>query len=182
VQFPDGTKKQLLAMPRYDFNWQREYTFAEPVKVPAGSKLIAHYWYDNSKRNPANPDATKTIVWGDQSWEEMFYTAIRYRWLDESATKLTNYDDLMDQKRLLGMFDDSMDGKIQKVELKGELGDNLAKYFDMGDQNKDAALDNGELMGMLQAMNNQGRRRQSSQQAPNPAPAAKPATSPGGGR
>ena len=56
LQYPDGKEKLLLAMPRYDFNWQREYVFAEPIKMPAGSKLIAHYVYDNSKRNPANPD------------------------------------------------------------------------------------------------------------------------------
>ena len=29
---------------------------ATPEKIPGGSKLIAHYWYDNSKQNPANPD------------------------------------------------------------------------------------------------------------------------------
>ncbi|MGH6911352.1 MAG: redoxin domain-containing protein, partial [Phenylobacterium sp.] len=56
IRYPNGTEKQLLNVPRYDFNWQRMYEFAEPIKVPAGSKLIATYVYDNSKRNPANPD------------------------------------------------------------------------------------------------------------------------------
>jgi len=179
IQYPDGTKKMLLAMPRYDFNWQREYTFAEPVKVPAGSKLIAHYWYDNSKQNPANPDATKKIVWGDQSWEEMFYTAVRYRWMDETSTKLTNYDELVDQTRLLGMLDDSMDGKIQKAELKGELGDKLAPYFAQIDQNKSGGIENAELMAALKMMGG-GRHRDQAQQAPTP-PASAPAK-PGGGR
>ena len=75
LETPDGKKTQILAMPRYDFNWQREYTFAEPVKIPAGSRVIANYWYDNSKRNPANPDPSKTIVWGDQSWDCLLYTS-----------------------------------------------------------------------------------------------------------
>jgi hypothetical protein len=176
VQYPDGTKKELLAMPRYDFNWQREYAFAEPLKIPAGSKLIAHYWYDNSPQNPANPDPKKTIVWGDQSWEEMFYTAIRFRWLDETATKLTNYDELMDQTRLLGMFDDNMDGKIELAEFKGELGDKLKPYFAQMDQNKSGGVENAELMAALKMMNG-GRRREQAQQAPaapaSPAPAAK---------
>jgi hypothetical protein len=179
IQYPDGAKKLLLAMPRYDFNWQREYTFSEPVKVPAGSKLIAHYWYDNSKQNPANPDATKTIVWGDQSWEEMFYTAVRFRWLDETSTKLTNYDQLMDQTRLLGMFDDNMDGTIQQAELKGELGDKLSPYFARIDQNKSGGIENAELMAALQMMGG-GRRRDQAEQAPMP---SAPATAkPGGGR
>lgn len=179
IQYPDGSKKRLLAMPRYDFNWQREYTFAEPLKVPAGSKLIANYWYDNSKQNPANPDATKTIVWGDQSWEEMFYTAVRYRWLDETSSKLTNYDELMDQTRLLGMLDENIDGTIQKAELKGQLGDRLTPYFAQIDQNKSGGIENSELMAALKMMG--GRRREQAQQAPAaPAPAAPPKA--GGGR
>ncbi len=185
LQLPDGSKKRLLAMPRYDFNWQREYTFAEPLKIPAGSKLIAHYWYDNSKANPANPDASKTIVWGDQSWEEMFYTAIRYRWLDETATKLTNYDELMDQTRLFGMFDDDMDGKIQQAEFKGELGERLKPFYAQMDQNKSGGIENAELMAALQVMRT--RMREQAQGHPMPSsPAATnattPAAKPGGGR
>lgn len=178
LRTPDGKETLILAMPRYDFNWQREYTFAQPLKVPAGSKLIAHYWYDNSKQNPANPDASKTIVWGDQSFEEMFYTAIRYRWTEETSTRLTENDKLMDETRLLGMFDDNVDGKIEKAELKGELGDKLAPYFAQIDQNKSGAIDNAELMAALKVMG--GRRRDQAQQAPAaPAPAA-PAAKAGG--
>ena len=175
VQYPDGTKKQLLAMPRYDFNWQREYTFATPEKIPGGSKLIAHYWYDNSKQNPANPDPKRVVPWGDQSWDEMFYTAIRYRWLDETAAKQVNYDDLMDQTRLFGMFDDNMDGKIQQAEFKGELGDKLRPYYAQMDQNKSGGVENNELMAALRMMNNAGRQARQT-----PAPAA--TTTAGGGR
>lgn len=181
VQYPDGTKKLLLAMPRYDFNWQREYTFAEPLKIPAGSKLIAHYWYDNSKQNPANPDASKKIVWGDQSWEEMFYTAIRYRWTEETSTKLTNYDELMDQTRLLAMLDDDMDGKIEKAEFKGELGDKLSPYFAQMDQDKSGGVENAELMAALKVMGGGRRRDQAAQVPAAPAPTP-PAAKAGGGR
>lgn len=185
IQYPDGSRKQVLAMPRYDFNWQREYTFAEPLKVPAGSKLIANYWYDNSKQNPANPDPSKTIVWGDQSWEEMFYTAIRYRWVDETATKLTNYDELMDQNRLFGMFDDNLDGKIQQAEFKGELGDRLKPFYAQMDQDKSGGVENNELMAALQVMRQRMRQQASGHPMPS-APAATtsaaPAAKPGGGR
>ena len=37
-----------------------------------GSKLLCSAWYDNSEKNPANPDPTKAVTWGDQTWEEMF--------------------------------------------------------------------------------------------------------------
>src|SRR5258706_10431775 len=92
IRYPDGKEKLLLSLPRYDLNWQRDYTFAEPVKVPAGSKLIAHYVYDNSKRNPSNPDPNRQITWGEQSWEEMLFTQLRYRWVDETATHRVNYE------------------------------------------------------------------------------------------
>ncbi len=180
LQLPDGSRKRILAMPRYDFNWQREYTFAQPLKIPAGSKLIANYWYDNSRQNPANPDAKRVVPWGDQSWDEMFYTAIRYRWLDETSAKQTSYDELIDQTRLMGMFDDDMDGKIQKAEFKGELGDKLAPFFAQMDQNKSGGVENAELMAALKMMGS-GRRRDQAQQAPAAAPAPT-ATKPGGGR
>lgn len=157
IEYPNGEKKLLLAMPRYDFNWQREYTFAEPLKIPAGSKVIAHYWYDNSKRNPANPDPSKEIVWGDQSWEEMFYTALRFRWTDETAVKQVNYDELMNQTRMVGMMDDNIDGKLQKAELRGRAGEMLGKYFAVLDKNGDASLDRTE-MAAAQAMMGRGRR------------------------
>jgi hypothetical protein len=163
IQYPDGTKKQLLAMPRYDFNWQREYTFAEPVKIPAGSKVIANYWYDNSKRNPANPDPTKQIVWGDQSWEEMFYTALRFRWTEETAAKQTNYDELLNQGRMLGMLDDNFDGKLHKAELKGEMGKRIAQYFTQVDKDGSGSLEKAELQAMGGMFG--GGRRQAQQSA-----------------
>ena len=181
LQTPDGNKKLILAMPRYDFNWQREYSFAEPMKIPAGSKLIAHYWYDNSKQNPANPDATRTVPWGDQSWDEMFYTAIRYRWTEETSSKLTENDQLIDQTRLMGMFDDNQDGKIEKAEFKGELGDKLAPYFAQMDQNKSGGVENAELQAALKMMGNM-RRRDQAQQAPAPAAPAPPKAGGAGGR
>jgi Ca2+-binding EF-hand superfamily protein len=100
----------------------------------------------------------------------MFYTAVRYRWVEETSAKLTTYDELMDKTRLLGMFDDNIDGKIQKAELKGEMGANIGKYFAMVDKNADGAIDATELAAM-QAMT---RRREQAQQAPaaTPAPSA----------
>jgi len=76
--YPDGRKEVILSVPKYDFNWQHEYVFTQPLRMPAGSKLYAKAWYDNSTRNKSNPDATKTVTWGDQTWEEMMYTSITF--------------------------------------------------------------------------------------------------------
>jgi len=158
IRYPDGKEKLLLSLPRYDFSWQRDYTFAEPIKVPAGSKLIAHFWYDNSKRNPNNPDPTKTVVWGDQSWEEMFYVAIRYRWEGETSDKMNNFDQALNEQRMFTMMDDNIDGKLQKSELKGRLGGMIGGYFAAIDTNKDGVLQKAEL-NAAQSMLGGGRRR-----------------------
>ncbi len=71
VRYPDGTEKDLLNVPQYDFNWQLGYHLAEPIRLPKGTKILASGWYDNSPNNKYNPDPTKSVKWGDQSWEEM---------------------------------------------------------------------------------------------------------------
>jgi peroxiredoxin len=71
AHFPDGRREILLDVPRYDFNWQLRYDLAEPKALPRGTRLVCNAYYDNSPSNPANPDATKRVVWGDQTWEEM---------------------------------------------------------------------------------------------------------------
>jgi hypothetical protein len=78
VEYPDGRKEPLLSVPNYDFEWQHEYQFATPIKLPAGTKVRASAWYDNSKENPSNPDATKDVWWGDQTWEEMMFTSFTF--------------------------------------------------------------------------------------------------------
>ena len=70
--YPDGTRETLLSVPRYDFNWQTTYRFAEPKRVPAGTWLLCTGGFDNSDRNPANPAPGKRLSWGEQSWDEMF--------------------------------------------------------------------------------------------------------------
>jgi hypothetical protein len=69
--YPDGRTDVILDLPRYDFNWQIEHQFAEPIDVPAGTRLQVTGWYDNSKANPANPNPNKTVRFGEQTWDEM---------------------------------------------------------------------------------------------------------------
>lgn len=78
LEQPDGSSKVVLDIPRYDFNWQTYYFFKTPLEIPAGAKLKSVAWYDNSATNKANPDATKDVKWGDQTWEEMQYTGYLY--------------------------------------------------------------------------------------------------------
>ena len=76
--YPDGRVETILAVPKYDFNWQTEYVFKEPLKLPKGTKIHAMAWYDNSANNPSNPDPKIDVHWGDQTWEEMQFTALAF--------------------------------------------------------------------------------------------------------
>jgi thiol-disulfide isomerase/thioredoxin len=69
--YPDGKRETLLDVPRYDFNWQTSYRLSEPRPLPAGTKVYAVARYDNSDGNPSNPDPTKLVRWGEQTWDEM---------------------------------------------------------------------------------------------------------------
>jgi hypothetical protein len=70
--YPDGHRETMLSVPNYDFNWQTSYRLAEPKRVPAGTWMLCTGGHDNSVKNANNPDPTKTVRWGLQSWDEMF--------------------------------------------------------------------------------------------------------------
>jgi hypothetical protein len=72
----NGDTRPILSVPRYDFNWQTYYLFKEPLRVPKGAKIVATAWYDNSAANKSNPDPTKEVLWGEQTWQEMQYTGV----------------------------------------------------------------------------------------------------------
>jgi len=73
-----GGRTTLLDIPRYDFNWQLLYRLQEPLALAAGDMLVFTAWYDNSAGNPANPDPTKTVRWGPQTFDEMHLGYVEY--------------------------------------------------------------------------------------------------------
>ena len=86
VTHPDGRSEIVLSVPKYDFNWQTDYVFETPLRLPKGSVLTSVARYDNSTDNKANPDPAAPVYWGDQTWEEMQYTGIMYSIDKESRT------------------------------------------------------------------------------------------------
>jgi mono/diheme cytochrome c family protein len=93
VVYPDGREETILTVPRYNFHWQLAYELDEPLKLPAGSKLVVTAHYDNSPKNEnlmhhhhASSDATHSLGTdkevhfreANQSWDEMFTPFIQY--------------------------------------------------------------------------------------------------------
>jgi hypothetical protein len=76
--YPDGKEEVLLSVPRYDFNWQSNYRLAKPLTLPAGTRIECTAHFDNSEKNRNNPDPTKAVRWGEQTWEEMMIGFVDY--------------------------------------------------------------------------------------------------------
>ena len=70
--FPDGSKKWLLRIEDWDFNWQNRYTYVEPLSLPKGTTLHMKLTFDNSAENPRNPTIpTVRVLLGPKSADEM---------------------------------------------------------------------------------------------------------------
>ena len=69
---PDGTTRWLIQIEDWDFNWQDEYRFVEPVRLPSGSTLAMRYVYDNSEDNPRNLSRpVRRVRFGPKATDEM---------------------------------------------------------------------------------------------------------------
>jgi len=90
--YPTGETEKLLWVPNYDFNWQLWYQLPRGKMIPKGTRIEATGTFDNSANNKSNPDPTKEVRWGDQSWEEM----------------------------MIGFFDIAVDAKMDPRELLRE--------------------------------------------------------------
>jgi hypothetical protein len=69
---PDGSRKTLLRIPDWNFDWQQQYVFAAPLRLPAESRIEMEFTYDNSAENLRNPHhPPQRITWGPGSADEM---------------------------------------------------------------------------------------------------------------
>lgn len=72
AMLPDGTKKWLIRIPEWDFNWQDSYQYAQPVFLPKGTTLFMKYRFDNSADNVRNPNRSpRRVVSGWKTSDEM---------------------------------------------------------------------------------------------------------------
>lgn len=86
AHYPDGSMEELINIANYNYNWQISYKLEEPILMPAGTRIEAIGHYDNSTQNKANPDPSRSVPWGDQSWDEMFFGAMSWKNVDQSRS------------------------------------------------------------------------------------------------
>ncbi|MBY0588171.1 ascorbate-dependent monooxygenase [bacterium] len=68
----DGKDVPLIWIRDWDFNWQDQYVYREPVHLPAGTVVKVSATYDNSADNPANPrQPPGRVLFGEETNDEM---------------------------------------------------------------------------------------------------------------
>ena len=87
VVYPDNKRETLLSVPRYDFGWQSNYLLKEPLRLPAGTRIECTAHFDNSAKNPNNPNPNTLVFWGEQTWQEMMIGFVDYAYVEGSEKK-----------------------------------------------------------------------------------------------
>ena len=85
--YPGGRREVLFNVPKYDFRWQETYFLEHQFLMPKGTQLVTTAYFDNSPNNPLNPDPTKSIRWGEPSYEEMMGFWLAYSDVQPVADK-----------------------------------------------------------------------------------------------
>jgi peroxiredoxin len=151
--YPDGKQEVLLDVPAYDFNWQTTYQLKQPKLLPKGTKLLCTAHWDNSEDNLSNPDPTKTVSWGDQTWEEMmigFYVEVFPK--DQVPERSSGGFGRLDPDAVFKSLDANGDGKLSKEELPGRIADRFA----LADGDGDGAVSKEELTRLLRLFSGGG--------------------------
>ena len=69
---PDDSRRELIRIDDWDFNWQDTYRYKQPFDLPAGTTIHARWTWDNSDTNPRNPfSPPQRIRFGPNSHDEM---------------------------------------------------------------------------------------------------------------
>ncbi len=126
-----GEAEILLDVPRYDFNWQHVYEFAEPMKLADIDHLEFTARFDNSAKNPANPDPSQTVTWGDQTWEEM---AIAFFEVSIPRDADSEYEPQRHKQKLIV--------RTETEKAESESSEKFVKdFFQRFDHNKDGIVE-----------------------------------------
>lgn len=148
-RYPDGSEELVLNSPNYDFNWQRYFQFEEPKEVPAGTMIIHRTVYDNSANNPSNPDPEIVVRWGEQTWEEMLYGGISFRYAERREGDFEVDPEEYITSIALGFLDTNMDGKVSLDEMPEGAREALALPFTMLDRNNSGGLEYDQLFILM---------------------------------
>ncbi len=133
----NGKQETLLSVPNYDFNWQHIYQMKDPLPAKQVKSLRFTAAFDNSDKNPFNPDPTQHVAWGDQTWEEM---AIAFA-IVSVPRKAEKVELTAEEKEKI---------EQREKELKQRVESFVDSYFEKFDANEDGIVSVSELPKSVQ--------------------------------
>lgn len=166
--FTSTGTQTLLDIPQYDFNWQLLYRLSEPQTLHPGDEIRFTGWFDNSANNPANPDPTRPVRWGQQTEDEMLVGYIEYVALGKQShetlsikrrgrpaarsTQTSSVRLAGQQHRVSSLLnaiktlDENRNGQLER----GEVPAKHRRLFDLLDSNQDDILTTAEAREAIQ--------------------------------
>lgn len=150
LEYADGSTETILSVPNYDFNWQRTYKFEQPKTVPAGTRIVHRTVYDNSAKNPGNPNPERTVPWGLQSHDEMLYGSVSYSWAEETSAEPIHDNAKAETAQWMGFMDVNMDGKVSRDEMSERLRDAIGWRWYLLDRNFSGGLELPEMERLVE--------------------------------
>lgn len=134
----DGSSRELLLIPDWDFNWQGDYRYSRSIHLAAGTLLQMRFLYDNSAANVRNPNQPpKEVFYGPQSTDEMgeLWFQVRLNNTNDQAVLAQAYNDK--NRRMFARFAQfQLQRNPHNARARTELG-----FIEWADGHVDKALE-----------------------------------------
>ena len=124
AQLPDGSRRWLVYIKEWDFNWQDEYVYREPISLPRGTRLTMQYSYDNSPENIRNPhNPPQRVVYGPSSSDEMgdLWLQVSTENRNDLLTLQTDYR-VKERDRFIAGYRHALEIKPEDAQTHDHLG------------------------------------------------------------
>ena len=147
ARLPDGKIVPLIRVKDWDFNWQGQYRYAEPVKLPKGTHIEMHYVYDNSAANPHNPsNPPQRVTFGEQTTNEMALLFLQ--------VVLPSPDQVKPFRRelILSRLDQFLSEGGQPMGMNPRTMERLRQAIPLFDANHNGKLEPEERAAMMKAV------------------------------
>ena len=154
AKLPDGSVVPLIWIKDWDFNWQGQYRYQSPIKLPKGTEIDMQYTYDNSEANPRNPsNPPQRVKFGEQTANEMAFAFVQVTL--ENPSMVADFQRDINAQFVASMLEG--DAFMERVPQNRRMG--LQLLLNFFDKNHNGRIDPDERPALVEFLKQQGARR-----------------------